>query len=259
VNGLPLLAIGNDPKLKAAAEKDLAKPAAATDQLVVADAWWDITDTLDSAEKTEAKLRAHFWYSQAVAGLAGLTKTKVEKRLDETSKLAEQRIGRTAIGGWVVLFRSSDPALWNTATNRGRTQFALPLKNAPAGVKYLRLTELGKGNAVIVEMSNDRLGDRTELNGYGWVGTKYEGFQALHLGVYDTNWKDIPKGSICLFHPGGFDGFRGWGFGHRSFMDDQQGFSWAGTPTPTTVFEIAVKVGTLTPDESRKLLSRKKK
>ncbi|HJZ55018.1 MAG TPA: hypothetical protein VKE74_08665 [Gemmataceae bacterium] len=256
--GLPLLAKGNDPKLKAAAEKDLAKPDAATARMEVGDAWWDLGETLEAAERAEARLRARHWYTQAVADLTGLTKSRIEKRLDETSPLAEQRLSRNAVGGWMVIFRSADPSIWNTTTNRARNQFALPLNQVPSGIRFLRLTELAKGNFVIIEMTRERLGNRTEANGYGWIGTNDLQFKGYHLGIYDTAWKDIPQGSICVYHSGGFDGFRGWGFGHRSFTDDQQGYSWDGKPTASTVFEVAVKTTPLSTDESRRLLKKKK-
>ena len=53
-------------------------------------------------------------------------------------------------------------------------------------------------------------------------------------------------------------GYRGWGFGHRVGIDDGQGFAWAGETVPKTAFEFAVKVGPLTPEETKRLLKKKK-
>lgn len=82
--GLPLLAKGSDGTLKAAAEKELAHPTETAAALEVADAWWDIA----SAQKDPNLRRtlithARPWYTQAVPGLSGLSKARIEKRLDE--------------------------------------------------------------------------------------------------------------------------------------------------------------------------------
>ncbi|HXD87590.1 MAG TPA: hypothetical protein VN641_13925 [Urbifossiella sp.] len=57
---------------------------------------------------------------------------------------------------------------------------------------------------------------------------------------------------------GGVQRYPGLGFGHRAQSDDVQGFAWDGQPIDKTVFEIAVKSGPLTAEESRRLLKAKK-
>jgi WD40 repeat protein len=85
---LPLLAMGSDPSLNKLAREDLAQPKAAAAQLALADAWWERA----AAEKEPAKLslerRAMHWYEQALAGLAGLNRTKALKRIDLVSARA---------------------------------------------------------------------------------------------------------------------------------------------------------------------------
>ena len=70
--GLPMLAKGDDGKLKALAEKDIAGAASAKEQAKLADAWWNVS-----------RGRAIYWYEQALPGLAGLEKDRVEKRIGE--------------------------------------------------------------------------------------------------------------------------------------------------------------------------------
>ncbi len=80
--GLPLLAAGSNVKLAELADKDLAAPTAAADQVELADAWWESAQGEHDAAKTRALQRAFTWYSQALsAGLSGITKTKAESRV----------------------------------------------------------------------------------------------------------------------------------------------------------------------------------
>jgi hypothetical protein len=83
---LPLLAKGGVAAIKSAADADLAKPSTATEQANVGDAWY----ALAKGDKTlEGFLgRAHYWYDLSLPTVTGLTKTRVEKRLEETSSFA---------------------------------------------------------------------------------------------------------------------------------------------------------------------------
>lgn len=79
--GIPLLAKSGDARLAAAAIKELKRPDSATDQLSVADEWWDAADASAEPDKSKFKQRAGEWYQKALPGLTGLGKTKVEQRL----------------------------------------------------------------------------------------------------------------------------------------------------------------------------------
>jgi hypothetical protein len=251
---LPMLAKGSDEQWKAAAEQELSAPLAAEKMLALADRWFDLAASLEGVEAGAVHVHAYQWYSQAAADLTGLSKTRAEKRMQELEKSPDFKSAPGA--GWRVLFRSADPAIWNTDTNRGRYQFALPLSKAPAGLRYLRLAETTKGTSVIIEMSKDKLHIGFEKDGYAWSGINNLNYNGHHLGIGDMAWKNTPKGAIdvCMFTAA----YRGWGFGHRAFMDDVQGYAWNGEPIARTVFEIAVKIGPLTSDESKRLLKRKK-
>jgi hypothetical protein len=251
--GLRCLAKCDDEKLKAAAELDLPGPAAAADRAALADRWYDLSAGLKGAERAGARRRAAQWYAQALPDLAGLPKTRVAKRLAELDRAADPKAAR---GGWKVVFRSADPAIWNTDTDRGRNEFAVPLSKAPLGLRYLRMTELTRRNFVIVEMSKARLGRESEQDGGGWNGTNEIRFDGYHLGIYDTAWTNLPLGTIPIGLARG--GFLGWGFGHRNHINGSQGYAWGGKPVEKTVFEIAVKAGPLTPEETKRLLKKKK-
>ncbi len=79
--GLPMLLLGNDARLRAIAEKDVALPEKPTDQAVLGDLWWELAQQEKGSVKAVMQRRACHWYKLAVRELTGLTKTKVEKRI----------------------------------------------------------------------------------------------------------------------------------------------------------------------------------
>jgi len=86
--GVPMLALGSDTVLKAAAIKDLRGASSAEEQVAIGDAWWDLAETKQGEERDTLRLRAGVWYRQAEPKLAGvLVGLKVKQRLEEISKL----------------------------------------------------------------------------------------------------------------------------------------------------------------------------
>jgi hypothetical protein len=81
--GLPLLAAGDDAALKSLAKRELADPEDATGEVAVGDGWWDIAEKLPARHRRITRLHAAEWYENARAGLSGLTRARVEKRLAE--------------------------------------------------------------------------------------------------------------------------------------------------------------------------------
>lgn len=84
---LPMLVRGNDADLKAAAEKDLAAPKRAEDQMPVADLWWKLAENAKGSVQDFLRARALKWYQQAAPQLVGLESAKVEKRLEQYKNL----------------------------------------------------------------------------------------------------------------------------------------------------------------------------
>jgi len=86
--GVPMLALGSDSALKSVALMDLRGAESAEAQAAIGDAWWDLAETKHGEERDTLRLRAAFWYRQAVPKLAGgLVGLKVKQRLEEISKL----------------------------------------------------------------------------------------------------------------------------------------------------------------------------
>ncbi len=81
--GLPMLAKGSDDTFKALAAKDVAGAANANEQVKLGDAWWDVANVQEGMAKKQVEDRACYWYRQASPNLSGLTKDKVEKRINK--------------------------------------------------------------------------------------------------------------------------------------------------------------------------------
>ncbi len=89
--GVPMLALGSDAALKAAAIKDLRGADSADEQAVIGDAWWDVAETKQGEERDVLRLRAGVWYRQAEPKLAGgLVSLKVKQRLAELEKVGHE-------------------------------------------------------------------------------------------------------------------------------------------------------------------------
>ncbi len=84
--GLPHLAKGSREDLAQLARQELAKPAAAAEQAVVGDAWWELAEKDRTETKSSLRARALFWYQQASPGLTGLAKVQVDKRIESLAQ-----------------------------------------------------------------------------------------------------------------------------------------------------------------------------
>jgi hypothetical protein len=86
-DGLPLLARGSDPALKEAAAKDLGNPADAPACMEAGDRWWALAEKeAGSSVKNALRARAGYWYAKALPNLAGLSRLKVQDRLNKISE-----------------------------------------------------------------------------------------------------------------------------------------------------------------------------
>ena len=79
--GLLMLALGSDEKLKALAKQELDGAASSAEQAKLGDGWWELAETQEGRAKKQVQRRPVHWYRQALPGLSGLMKDKVEKRL----------------------------------------------------------------------------------------------------------------------------------------------------------------------------------
>lgn len=89
--GIAMLALGNDADTSGLAIRELEGPSSAAEIAALGDGWWDLGETQEGRPRMAYLLRAGYWYKQALPELAaGLTKMKIEKRLEDVNRLEEE-------------------------------------------------------------------------------------------------------------------------------------------------------------------------
>jgi hypothetical protein len=91
---LPYLAKGSDERLRKAAQRELASPPSQpSDQIKLADAWWDAAEATDDALWKDAiLLHAGQWYERGRSGLTSpVLKQKTETRLKQVTEIRSRR------------------------------------------------------------------------------------------------------------------------------------------------------------------------
>lgn len=91
--GLNHLVRCSDLAFRTAAQKDLSQPSEAAEQAAVGDSWWDLGEKAAGAAQSRLRSRAGLWYLKARDQVAGLTRTKIDKRLDAAGMLPPTRPG----------------------------------------------------------------------------------------------------------------------------------------------------------------------
>ena len=130
-----------------------------------------------------------------------------------------------------VVFRSSDPSIWDTRTRKGQNHFSDLLSSVSHPVNFVRVMREATGEAVIVRVDGNHVTDEGFDPRCGWNGSCSEFSGGRHLGVYHS---DLPQDFETRFE------FGGWGFGHPYDDNDRQAWGWAGRQLPETVFEISL-------------------
>ena len=101
--GLPRLVLGSDATLRATAEKDdKANSGTAADKAEVGDTWYKLALSADALQKSNMMSRALLRYREAQADATGLAKVKIDKRIEELTKLAPS-IGPAGGSAWSAI------------------------------------------------------------------------------------------------------------------------------------------------------------
>lgn len=252
--GLPHLAAGEDAAAAKAAKLELA--ARTSDEWVAAAAAWAlVADSHTLPTSTVIRRHAQDIMQPALAAAAGLAKVQVQKEIEALDdKIAAAEMTAPNARKWTVLFRSADPALWNTAINRGANDFAIPVAHAPDAMRFLRMSAAGK--AVIVPLLKPQLALESDCGEVMWIGTSAVLGKARLLGIASKDIVDCTGRTtgIVIRNPGANKAQFGFGFGGQIGRDTRQGYSWNGTETPPMAIEIAVTAGPLDAREKRLLV-----
>jgi hypothetical protein len=244
--GLPLLAKSRDRALAKLAAIDLECGDAWEAHVKAADGWYAYHESLGSKQITAAASRARHHYEQALANAAGLDRAKISKRLEA---LAAMEGGGG--GTWTVVFRSTDPAIWNTNTNNGFTNFAVPIDSLSENVRYVRIRR-SNGEAVVMPIKKQQLTKEFYGPQYGWCGAGQRMKSDVLLGICDTTKKLVGTPGQIKIGITNAATFSGWGFGH-AHQGGRTNMAWNGVPTPMEVLEISVLDRDLNAKEQRQL------
>lgn len=79
--GMGMLALGSDAKLKALAAKELARPTDSQERMELADGWWELSEKATGPARQNLRALAAARYKELLPSLAGLVRTKTERRL----------------------------------------------------------------------------------------------------------------------------------------------------------------------------------
>ena len=143
----------------------------------------------------------------------------------------EISVGRIGVAAGTIVFRGSDPTIWNQSVRDAVNRFAMPIDSIAHPISYIRILRVDSGEAVIVRCDLANATRRGENPRVGWNGLNEHFLGGHHLGVYH---RDAPQDVEIAYGEGG------WGFGHPFNQNDRQAYGWGGSAIGETVFEISV-------------------
>jgi hypothetical protein len=112
-NGVAMLALGNDPKVKAAALLELGE---SPEPLKIGDAWWQVSEALDGNARSNVQAHSAESFRAALPTLSGLHKARVERLLaqvhdSQPATSTDNESPRPA--GFKLLFNGQDLSGWS--------------------------------------------------------------------------------------------------------------------------------------------------
>ncbi|HWE97382.1 MAG TPA: hypothetical protein VG269_25715 [Tepidisphaeraceae bacterium] len=152
--GLPMLAAGSDPDIKALAGSELANPAGKEKQVELADRWWAAAGKEKGLAQRQIRRHAARWYESALPNLTGLAKAKAEKRLNEI-----QSAPSASNAEWVDLLKLVKPERDAAAGKWAFEGAALQISRGAAPSRMAIAVEPGKNYELQVEFQRPAGGD----------------------------------------------------------------------------------------------------
>lgn len=157
--GLPLLARGSNPTFRALAIKELADPAAATQELALGDNWWRIARNQGDAVQLTIRQHAGVWYTKAEPSLSGLERALVADRLTLLAKKGQRYGGikaRPVIATSLLL--AADDFVMNVYLDGKKVPSSdYSLLDENFGAAFLRVrVAVHAGDWLVFNVANDR-------------------------------------------------------------------------------------------------------
>ncbi|MCA9060043.1 MAG: hypothetical protein KDA85_16160, partial [Planctomycetaceae bacterium] len=107
----------------------------------------DLMDSFALREAVEAiQVRKH---GRTVDVSVEIPPLMVKMAVDAVEDLVGEEPDAADEPQWYVVFRSSDPAIWNKDVREAPDRFAVPLSRAPAGIRYVRVKRMDNDDYVI--------------------------------------------------------------------------------------------------------------
>ena len=218
------------------------------------------SDYLAAVEKAKDEFRKRIDAAIKQHTQAGDLDGALRLRTERDAFLQEQASGSAATGslppkveeGWTILFRSSDPLLWNVDVQNADS-YSVAVKNAPGDARYLRMRRVDTGEFVIIPVSANSLDRFQYSTPFSWRGEKRLNRQACVLGIVDARTPAKSPNYLAMTRDGNFSG---WGFAVPEEGEERQSYVWNGQPIQKTVIEVAITSRTLRPEETRCLLGQ---
>ena len=170
--GVPMLALGKDPALKAVAINELEGAKSPQDQLDLADHWRDLAEGQPPAVKRRIQDRALLWYRKSLPGLTGLAKSKADLRIRELGPKEVATQASSAASG-----RSSETTRSDSGYSQGHADYRRwqvkdadsPLDAALERVEHATVVLRKKADDQIVTIAFDNLSDGDQAVASDWT------------------------------------------------------------------------------------------
>jgi hypothetical protein len=172
--GILMLALGDDAKLKALAQQELDE-LSPTRPEQLGDNWWDAVDKEGEFVKGQGQARAAYWYRKALPELSGLRKAQVDKRLASVEQASAEQAAPSA---------TDETSATKPEPLSEHTQWTVP---------YTWTTQ--EQRTQVINQFNPQTGKMTQFNKPFTATVHHSGTKAVHAELMKFDYK---SGNVVL-------------------------------------------------------------
>jgi hypothetical protein len=177
--GLPMLALGEDGKVRDLATQDLKGTDKPAEQAALADAWFDLAETFEPLEKSGPYARAADYYQRSIASLSAIAKRRAENRMAEIAAANAPFVKDEWIEVLDFVDLNKKDGQWNregkwlregltlVSDGRGGTYFAIPVAVDGSYEMEVTFAHNGGWEGMNVSLSHPCNGANFQLNSRG--------------------------------------------------------------------------------------------